>query len=334
LSYHVTVRYGGMGNREVFTSRVEDLKGDEQVIVRTQRGVEHARTLTAVEECDEESMPQTAGEVLRRTNETDARKIERIEETLQPEEMSCCQEMIARHKLPMKLVSAEHLFGGNKIIFYFRADNRVDFRALVKDLAHRYQRRIELRQIGVRDEARLTADYEHCGRELCCRTFMKNLEPVTMRMAKNQKATLDPAKISGRCGRLMCCLRYEYDVYEDMRRKLPKKGVKVQTPMGSGVVKGQEVLAQSLVVDVEGRGLATIPISEISVQKRPAKEEPKAEPAAKDAAKPAPQPAEQQAPAATGGADKPAQEAKTGAQTEKRRRRRRRRPPRRGRRRK
>ena len=266
MSYHVTVRYGGMGNREVFTSRVEDLKGDEQVIVRTQRGVEHARTLTAVEECDEESMPQTAGEVLRRTNETDARKIERIEETLQPEEMSCCQEMIARHKLPMKLVSAEHLFGGNKIIFYFRADNRVDFRALVKDLAHRYQRRIELRQIGVRDDARRQPVLGACGQQACCSRILRDSDPVTLKMAKDQRLPLTPSKLLGVCARLKCCLTYELEFYEKMRHRLPRVGSRLSSPQGPGKVLQVHPFREEVEMLLDDGRRLTLPLDELRVR--------------------------------------------------------------------
>jgi hypothetical protein len=154
----------------------------------------------------------------------------------------------------MRLARVGHLFGGEKVIFYFLADGRVDVRELVKDLASEFKTRIELRQIGVRDEARLLAEYEHCGRELCCRTFIKDLQPVTMRMAKLQKTTLDPTKISGRCGRLMCCLRYEDDLYTDLKKRLPKKGTYVRLEEGNGIILGGEVLSQNIVVGMdEGR---------------------------------------------------------------------------------
>jgi cell fate regulator YaaT (PSP1 superfamily) len=155
------------------------------------------------------------------------------------------------------------LLGGSKIIFYFLAEGRVDFRELVKDLAQEYHTRIEMRQIGVRDEARLLADYEHCGRELCCKTFIKNLEPVTMKMAKNQKATLDPTKISGRCGRLMCCLRFEDSVYEDMKSGLPGLGVLVATPEGEGEVVAQDAEKKVVTVALADKRQVTVPVAQI-----------------------------------------------------------------------
>ena len=175
----------------------------------------------------------------------DAKKLQSLQSVDQPKEFEFCKKKIQERNLPMKLASVEHLLGGSKIIFYFLAEGRVDFRELVKDLAQEYHTRIEMRQIGVRDEARLLADYEHCGRELCCKTFIKNLEPVTMKMAKNQKATLDPTKISGRCGRLMCCLRFEDSVYEDLRSGLPGMGVRVATAEGEGEVVAQDAGAEA-----------------------------------------------------------------------------------------
>ncbi len=160
--------------------------------------------------------------------------------------------MIAERKLLMQLVDVEHLFGGERLIFYYLAEQRVDFRELVKGLAKRYKTRIEMRQIGVRDEAKLLADYGDCGKPVCCNTHLREMPPVSMKMAKIQKATLDPAKISGRCGRLKCCLRYEYDTYEEYRRDLPKVGVSVMTRLGQGRVVAQEILARKVLVRYEG----------------------------------------------------------------------------------
>jgi cell fate regulator YaaT (PSP1 superfamily) len=160
--------------------------------------------------------------------------------------------MIAEHRLLMQLVDVEHLFGGERLIFYYLAEQRVDFRELVKALAKRYKTRIEMRQIGVRDEAKLLADYGDCGKPVCCNTHLREMPPVSMKMAKIQKATLDPAKISGRCGRLKCCLRYEYDTYEEYRRDLPKVGVSVMTRVGQGKVIAQEILARKVLVRYEG----------------------------------------------------------------------------------
>ncbi|MBU0755703.1 MAG: signal peptidase, partial [Planctomycetes bacterium] len=179
------------------------------------------------------------------------------------EEIQYCNERIEFHKLPMKLAGVEYLFETEKIIFYFIAEGRVDFRNLVKDLAKKYRTRIEMKQIGVRDEARLLAEYEHCGRRLCCKGFLNNLEPVTMKMAKSQKTTLDPSKISGRCGRLMCCLRYEDHVYNELRENLPPKGATVVLESGKAKVLSQDILLQRLFVETEAGAQQYVKMDEI-----------------------------------------------------------------------
>ncbi|MEC9373491.1 MAG: regulatory iron-sulfur-containing complex subunit RicT [Planctomycetota bacterium] len=153
--------------------------------------------------------------------------------------------------LPMKIIEAEPILGGERLTFYFMAEDRVDFRDLVRRLADRYKTRIELHQVGARDEARLTADYERCGQHCCCRQFLKVLKPVSMKSAKIQKATLDPLKISGRCGRLMCCLRYEDQTYDELRKRLPKRGSRVGTPEGPGRVVDSQILTQLVLVELE-----------------------------------------------------------------------------------
>ena len=166
-------------------------------------------------------------------------------------EFESCAQYIASRSLQMELVDVEHLFGGERIVFYYLAEKRVDFRELVKDLAGEFQTRIEMRQIGVRDEAKLLADYGDCGKPVCCNTHLAEMPPVSMRMAKLQKATLDPTKISGRCGRLKCCLRYEYDVYEEFQKELPPLGSRVVTAKGQGRVLAQEILARKVLVEFE-----------------------------------------------------------------------------------
>ncbi len=162
-----------------------------------------------------------------------------------------CQELIAKRRLQMDLVDLEIIQGRERVVFYYLAEKRVDFRELVKDLARVLRTRIEMRQIGVRDEAKLLADYGDCGKPVCCNTHLTRMPPVSMKMAKIQKTTLDPAKISGRCGRLKCCLRYEYDTYREMERVLPAVGSKVVTSKGRGRVIAQEILAQKLVIEFE-----------------------------------------------------------------------------------
>ncbi len=174
-----------------------------------------------------------------------------------------CSELISRRKLQMDLVDVEILHGRERVIFYYLAEKRVDFRELVKDLARALHTRIEMRQIGVRDEAKLLADYGDCGKPVCCNTHLSKMPPVSMKMAKLQKTTLDPSKISGRCGRLKCCLRYEYDTYRELEKTLPPSGSTVVTAAGRGRVVGQEILAQKLVVEFEDQRRLIVGLGEL-----------------------------------------------------------------------
>lgn len=254
------VRYGYTRIVSEFSSRGRDnFPRGCQVLVRTDRGVEMGEVLCPATDHTREYLGLTdaKGHIVREMNEQDRAK---IDELLQRErdEFIGCQELVRERKLPMQLVDAEHLFGGERLVFYYLSENRVDFRELVKALAARYRTRIEMRQIGIRDEAKLLADYGDCGKPVCCNTHLREMPPVSMKMAKLQKATLDPTKISGRCGRLKCCLRYEFDTYEEYRRELPNIGAIVVTKKGQGKVVGQEVLARRLLVQFEdNRQLAT-----------------------------------------------------------------------------
>jgi len=186
------------------------------------------------------------------------------------EEAKSCERLIEEMNLPMKVIDSEHLFGGERIVIYFTSNGRVDFRDLVRRLAREYQTRIELRQIGSRDEAKLVGDFESCGQECCCRRFLKILEPVNMRMAKLQKATLDPSKISGHCGRLKCCLRYEDETYRHLKTRLPRKNALVKTPNGEGRVVGVQILTQLVIVqDAKGDREAYSMDELISIDGRP-----------------------------------------------------------------
>jgi cell fate regulator YaaT (PSP1 superfamily) len=252
-----------------------------KVILRTERGTEMGSIVASPREDDLARLETRPGEVLRAATPEDRERQLRIERDVEPTELKECAEEVARHKLPMKLLAAEHLFGGEKVVFYFTAEGRVDFRKLVREMARMYRTRIEFRQVGVRDEARLLAEYEHCGQPLCCRQFLRGLEPVTMRMAKLQKATLDPAKISGRCGRLMCCLRYEQEVYSHLRSKLPPKGVYVLTDELAGQVLAGDIISQRVTVNTGARR-AEIRVGDIKEVSR----EPLEQPAPKIAAEP------------------------------------------------
>src|SRR6185436_381456 len=190
---------------------------------------------------------ESKGNILRETTDQDRQKLDELR-LAERDAFLGGQELVTQHKLAMQVVDVEHLFGGERLIFYYLSENRIDFRELVKALAGRFRMRIEMRQIGVRDEAKLLADYGDCGKPVCCNTHLREMPPVSMKMAKLQKATLDPTKISGRCGRLKCCLRYEYDTYEEYRRELPNVGALIVTKQGQGKVVGQEILARKVLV--------------------------------------------------------------------------------------
>ena len=179
------------------------------------------------------------------------------------EEFEICQRHVEQLDLSMELVDIEHLFGGERIVVYYLAEQRVDFRELVKRLASEFQTRIEMRQIGVRDEAKLLADFGDCGQAVCCGMHLTEMPPVSMKMAKLQKATLDPTKISGRCGRLKCCLRYEYDSYVKMQKLLPPVGADIVTEVGRAKVLGHEILAQQLMVQMEDNRRMLIDVADV-----------------------------------------------------------------------
>ena len=223
----------------------------QNIVVRTERGLELAEILC-------ESTPQTVqmltepthGQIVRVMSDEDHALDRGIKEK-EHGALRCCQDFVAERRMQMDLVDVEWLFGGERIVFYFLAEKRVDFRELVKDLAREFHTRIEMRQIGVRDEAKLLADYGDCGKPVCCNTHMAVMPPVSMRMAKLQKSTLDPSKISGRCGRLKCCLRFEQDVYEEFQQDLPQPGTRIVTAKGQGRVLAQEILARKVLVEFE-----------------------------------------------------------------------------------
>jgi cell fate regulator YaaT (PSP1 superfamily) len=245
------VRHGAMRFLGEFDPEGTAYARGDEVVVRTDRGLELGQVICpATPRALELLSEPSRGRLVRCLNDRDRGERDRLREA-ERREMETCGRFVAQRRLQMELVDVEHLFGGERIIFYFLAEKRVDFRELVRDLAREYQTRIEMRQIGVRDEAKLLADYGDCGKPVCCNTHMTVMPPVSMRMAKLQKSTLDPSKISGRCGRLKCCLRFEQDVYEEFQRELPPVGSRVLTPKGQGRVLAQEVLARKVLVEFE-----------------------------------------------------------------------------------
>ncbi len=265
MSNRYIVRFGA--NRNVAEFTVHDGKDHRratQVVVKSDRGMEWGEVLGPSSDRARKIMGhrESRGRILRKASDDDFRHLDDIRRR-ERVEFDGCRDLIKERKLQMQLVDVEHLFGGERIIFYYLAEQRVDFRELVKALAQRYKTRIEMRQIGVRDEAKLLADYGDCGKPVCCNTHLKTMPPVSMKMAKMQKATLDPNKISGRCGRLKCCLRYEFDTYEEYRRELPRAGATVVTRDGQGRVLAQEILARKLVVAYEDKRTAIVDLSEV-----------------------------------------------------------------------
>lgn len=265
------VRYGIMRNLGVFSTRGPDkFARGMRVVVRSNRGMEAGDVLCeATEEALKQMPPGSGGQIVRELSATDENEISHLN-AKQREEFIACRRHVAALNLPMELVDIEHLFGGERVVIYYLSEDRVDFRELVKNLAGEFQTRIEMRQIGVRDEAKLLADYGDCGKPVCCNTHLSEMPPVSMKMAKLQKATLDPTKISGRCGRLKCCLRYEYDTYEELQRELPPIGADVVTNVGRGRVLGQEILSQQLLVHMEDNRRLLVAASDVlTVLKRP-----------------------------------------------------------------
>ncbi|MHC4457639.1 MAG: PSP1 domain-containing protein [Planctomycetota bacterium] len=281
---YMLVRYGRMsllGWFEHHESRIP--KTPNHVVIKTDRGLELGRLVghlglykSGHSRLNQEQMEkyfddskiefsfEPTGKFVRYATADDISE-ERHLGKIADEEMENCRRFVKELNLTMKIVDAEHIFGGERIIFYFMAETRVDFRELVKKLAQEYQTRIEMRQIGSRDEAKLLGDLETCGQECCCKRFLKLLKPVNMRMAKMQKATLDPSKISGYCGRLKCCLRYEDETYTELKKRLPKKNTKVKTELGQGKVVDTQILTQLVMVEHEDGTKIAVPLDELEI---------------------------------------------------------------------
>ncbi|MBR2786516.1 MAG: stage 0 sporulation family protein [Clostridia bacterium] len=243
----VGVRFKKPGKIYFFDPEDMDIKMGDRVIVETSMGEDIGEVVVNKRELPESKIANPLKKVIRVATEDDIKGME-MYKSKESEALKICEEKIKKHKLDMHLTDVEYKFDGSKILFYFTADGRVDFRELVKELASIFKTRIELRQIGVRDEVRRIGGNGVCGRELCCCSFLGNFETVSIKMAKEQNISLNPSKISGNCGRLMCCLKYEQDVYEEKLKRLPKTGAIVKTVDGEGVVDSVEILKEQLKV--------------------------------------------------------------------------------------
>jgi len=279
---YMLVRYGLMNILGLFEHNEAKIpKANTRVVIKTERGLELGYIVGQVcsyrggqfrlkeEQVKEyfnkseiDLSPPHAGKFVRYATTDDLSEERHLRKIVQ-EEIDSCKKIVKEMNLPMKIVDAEHVFGGERIIFYFMSDGRVDFRELVKKIAQEYQTRIEMRQIGSRDEAKLLGDVESCGQQCCCQRFLKLLKPVNMRMAQMQKATLDPAKISGYCGRLKCCLRYEDETYNDLKRRLPRKNTMIQTRRGQGKVIDTQILTQLVMVEYENGDREAMRVDEL-----------------------------------------------------------------------
>lgn len=246
----IGVRFKQVGKVYYFDPAGIQVKKEDHVIVETARGVECGEVAMENRQVSDDNIVKPLKKVIRKATEEDLAQMRKNREK-QISAAKICNEKIAAHKLDMKLVDVEYTFDNNKILFYFTADGRVDFRELVKDLASVFRTRIELRQIGVRDEAKMLGGLGICGRPFCCSTFLGEFQPVSIKMAKEQSLSLNPVKISGTCGRLMCCLKYEQEAYEDLLRTTPKVGALVETVEGKGKVVEVNLLSGLLKVRLD-----------------------------------------------------------------------------------
>jgi cell fate regulator YaaT (PSP1 superfamily) len=258
------VRHGVTRMLGVFsTNRGETYNRSARVIARTKRGLEAGEVLCeATEHAVANLKDPASGQIQRAMTHQDELELRKMHEQ-EEQEYKTVVHQIEKLGLDMKMVDLEHVFGGERVVVYYLSENRVDFRELVRILASEFQTRIEMKQIGVRDEAKLLADFGDCGKEVCCNTHLSEMPPVSMKMAKIQRATLDPTKISGRCGRLKCCLRYEYDTYNDLQKDLPPIGADVVTTTGRARVLGHEILAGQVLIQTEDSRRILVDASEV-----------------------------------------------------------------------
>lgn len=267
----VGIRFRNVGKIYYFDPKNYKMKIGDHVIVETARGVEFGRVVLGPKEVGEDEVVHPLKEVIRVATQDDEER-EKLNRQREREAFKICQKKIREHELDMKLIDAEYTFDNNKVLFYFTADGRIDFRQLVKDLAAIFKTRIELRQIGVRDETKILGGIGICGRQLCCHTYLSEFAPVSIKMAKEQNLSLNQTKISGVCGRLMCCLKNEQETYEELNKNLPATGDTVSLPDGlQGVVHSVNVLRQRVKVIVEindEKEIQEYPVGELKFRSR------------------------------------------------------------------
>ncbi len=264
----VGIRFKRAGRVYYFDPAGIDLEVNDYVVVKTARGLELGRVVIAPRQVLASEINEPLKPVVSKAEPED---IKRAEEFAAKEEEALieCGKLIAKLNLPMKLLSAEYNLDGSRLTFFFSAEERVDFRELVRELTSRFKIKVELRQVGPRDETKLIGGFGRCGRPLCCMSFLSEFAPVSIRMAKEQNLPLNPAKISGVCGRLLCCLVYENEQYHGMKETLPKIGQRVSTPTGVADVVGTNPLKETVIVRLESQALVELPLSEISIEGMP-----------------------------------------------------------------
>jgi cell fate regulator YaaT (PSP1 superfamily) len=260
----VGVRFKRAGKVYYFDPAGVELKVYDYVVVQTARGVELGQVTIAPKQVLASEVTTELKPIVRKASEEDAKRAQDFS-AREDNALAECAKIITRLNLPMKLVSAEYNLDGSRLTFYFSADERVDFRELVRELTSFFRTRIELRQIGPRDQAKMVGGLGRCGRPLCCGSFLTEFSPVSIKMAKDQDLPLDPMKISGVCGRLQCCLAYESDQYREAKAAMPKRGQRVETPSGVGIVTGVLPLKETLVVEFESQASAEFPVSQVKL---------------------------------------------------------------------
>jgi cell fate regulator YaaT (PSP1 superfamily) len=261
----VGVRFKKVGKVYYFDSGGIELQVGDDVVVKTARGLELGRVVIAPKQVLASEVTEELKPVVRKAEVGDIKRAEELE-AREAKALAECSKLIAKLGLPMKLLGAEYSLSGSKLTFFFSAAERVDFRKLVKELNSRLKVKVELRQLGPRDEAKLIGGFGRCGRPLCCMGFLTELSPVSIKMAKEQDLPLNPMKISGVCGRLLCCLAYESEQYHIMKEKLPKEGQRVKTPLGVAKVVGGNPLKETILVELESEAVVEFPLSKIKIE--------------------------------------------------------------------
>jgi len=260
----VGIRFKRAGKVYYFDPAGIELEVNDYIVVSTSRGMELGRVVISPKQVLASEVTMPLKPILRKAEPEDVKRAHEFE-TQEREALVECSKLIAKLGLPMKLLSAEYNLDGSRLTFLFSAGQRVDFRELVRELNNSFKVRVELRQVGPRDEAKLLGGFGRCGRPLCCISFLSEFAPVSIRMAKEQDLPLNPMKISGVCGRLLCCLVYENEQYHNMKGKLPKEGQRVSTPMGEASVIGSNLLKETVIVQLESKATLELPIGEVSI---------------------------------------------------------------------